>query len=376
MRDSRGASVDAELALLFSGRDGTPGVAGDVNPYFNAREPFADFRKRHPESPLRYLTARLTAYQEPVDPETGIPRDVRRLIDAAQGRESGRIYLIDEDPRQPAGRAAGNQLLLAPAAASLKALGLSVFHDRADRFRFGVHEIGGYASWGSNDRNHAGPPAYGEIGGRRYPGSFAARSVVADIVSFNARSFVHPPQYGQSLTADLVRMGAAGAAGHVAEPLLAAVARPHILLRRYAQGVPAAEAYFRSIPYLGWVNVYVGDPLMRLDRAAPDDTDDLDGDGVPNRSDNCSEIPNAEQRDTNGDGYGNACDADFDGDGRVTTSWGVRPYGDIESIQITISRGGYEADHDLDGDGDVDGVDVGQASIDALPGPGPRGRAP
>jgi hypothetical protein len=169
-------------------------------------------------------------------------------------------------------------------------------------------------------------------------------------------------------------MGAAGAAGHVAEPVLAAVARPHILLRRYAQGVRAVEAYFRSIPYLGWVNVYVGDPLMRLEQTAPDDPDDLDGDGVPNASDNCTELPNADQRDTNGDGYGNACDADVDGDGRVTTSWGVAPYGDVELIQITVNRGRYEPDHDLDGDGAVDGDDVSAASTVLFLAPGPSGR--
>jgi hypothetical protein len=248
-----------------------------------------------------------------------------------------------------------------------------VFHDRNPAFRFDVHELGGYASWGSNDRHDSGVPFYGEIGGRRFPGTFAARAVTADIVSFNARSFVHPPRYGQSLVADLIGMGAAGAAGHVAEPMLAAVARPHILLRRYAQGIPAAEAYFRSIPYLGWMNVYIGDPLMKLDRKASADPADLDGDGIPDERDNCTEIPNPDQRDTNGDGYGNPCDADVDGDGRVTTTWGAPPYGDVESIQITIARGVYSPDHDLDGDGKVDGDDVAWASAVLFLKPGPSG---
>jgi len=376
LRDVRDASVDAELALLFSRRDGAAGVAAAVNPYFNSRESFAAFRKRHPTSPLRYLTARLTAYQDPGGSEDAVPRDVRQLIEAAQGRESGRIYLIDEDPTQPGSRTPGNRLLLAPAAAALRALGLTVFHDRAPGFRFDVPEIGGYASWGSNDQHDAGRPFYGEIGGRRYPGNFAPRAISVDIVSSNARSFVHPPAYGQSLVADLVRMGAGGVAGHVAEPMLAAIARPHILLRRYAQGVPAVEAYFRSIPYLGWMNLYVGDPLMRLDRKARADPADLDGDGIPDASDNCTEIPNPDQRDTNGDGYGNLCDADVNGDGRVTTSWGGPPYGDVELIQITIDRGGYEADHDLDGDGAVDITDVAWASSVVFLPPGPRGRAP
>jgi hypothetical protein len=38
---------------------------------------------------------------------------------------------------------------------------------------------------------------------------------------------------------------------------------------------------------------------------------DTDGDGIPDSQDNCIDIPNPDQRDTNGDGYGNLCDADI-----------------------------------------------------------------
>ena len=44
---------------------------------------------------------------------------------------------------------------------------------------------------------------------------------------------------------------------------------------------------------------------------------DADGDGVPNELDNCIDIPNAGVLacDSDMDGYGNACDADFNNDG-------------------------------------------------------------
>ncbi len=46
---------------------------------------------------------------------------------------------------------------------------------------------------------------------------------------------------------------------------------------------------------------------------------DIDGDTIANALDNCPSIPNREQLDTNSDGHGNVCDADDDGDGILDT---------------------------------------------------------
>ena len=43
--------------------------------------------------------------------------------------------------------------------------------------------------------------------------------------------------------------------------------------------------------------------------------DDIDGDGVPNKQDNCPYIRNEDQNDMDNDGKGDACDDDIDGDG-------------------------------------------------------------
>jgi Ca2+-binding RTX toxin-like protein len=43
--------------------------------------------------------------------------------------------------------------------------------------------------------------------------------------------------------------------------------------------------------------------------------DDTDDDGIPDLSDNCPSVSNAEQADADVDGQGDACDADIDGDG-------------------------------------------------------------
>jgi hypothetical protein len=250
-----------------------------------------------------------------------------------------------------------------------------VLHDTTGDFRADVLNIAGYASWGSNATGDAGPPFYGRIGGRLYPGTFANRAIASDLVSFSARTFTAPPSYGQSLAADLVRLGAAGVVGNVFEPTLAGVSRPQILLRRYAQGVRAVEAYFRSVPYLGWMNVYVGDPLMVSAHPVPREPADRDGDGVPNAEDNCADQPNADQLDSNGDGFGNLCDADVDNDGVVTTSWGAAPPGDIERIRASAGAGRFVPDHDLNGDGRVDARDVSIAILSAFLPPGPSGLA-
>jgi uncharacterized protein (TIGR03790 family) len=374
LREGRAASVAAELSLLFSDRIGSPGITRSPNPYFGAMTPFREWRERG--KPLRYLAAHLDGYPEPTGGTAGVPRDVQGLIERAQERGEPGVFVIDSDPNVGVGRDAGNALLLAPAAAALRALGLPVVEETTAAPVAGVEAIRGLASWGSNASTaleKPGPPFFGKIGEKLYPGIFAPRALTVALVSTDARSFAAPPRYGQSLVADLIRLGAAGAAGHALEPALAGVARPYLLLREHALGTKAVEAFYRSIPFLGWTNVYVGDPLMVPQQPVAQRPADQDGDGVPDARDNCRDIPNADQRDTDSDGFGNLCDADVDGDGWVTTSWGriARP-GDIETIALTAERFGYDPHQDIDGDGKVNKRDVSLAQVylGQRPGPG------
>jgi uncharacterized protein (TIGR03790 family) len=377
LRDSTVASVEAELALLFSDHVGQAGVARMANPYLGSSTPFREWKGRG--KPLRYLVARLDGYREPYDPKTGVPQDVLGEIARAQEPGGNGPFVVDEDPGLPTGLDAGNQLLLAPTAAALKALGLPVVHDTSPALVADLEGIAGLATWGSNASTALrapGKPFFGSIGGRLYPGRFGARAPTIALVSFDMRSFNAPATYGQSLAADLLRLGAASASGHVSEPALAGVARPYLLLREYALGTKAVEAHFRSVPFLGWTNLYVGDPLLTFAKPVARSADQ-DGDGVPDDRDVCRDIPNPDQRDTNGDGFGNLCDADVDNDGRVTTSWGrADPPGDVEKIAIAAQQFQDVPDCDLDGDGKVTKRDVSLAQVTVFLRPGPGAKRP
>ncbi len=94
---------------------------------------------------------------------------------------------------------------------------------------------------------------------------------------------------------------------------------------------------------------------------------DSDGDGVADAADNCTLVPNADQRDTNGDGFGNICDADLNNDNVVN----FIDLGQLRSVFFTA-----DADADLNGDGSVNFVDLGIMRASFFGPPGPSGVAP
>jgi len=89
--------------------------------------------------------------------------------------------------------------------------------------------------------------------------------------------------------------------------------------------------------------------LFAITALASEDID-TDEDGVPDSLDNCPATPNPLQRDTDGDGYGNMCDADLNGDD--TTDF----------MDLGIMKSSFLSDDphaDLNGDGNVDFLDLG-----------------
>ena len=101
------------------------------------------------------------------------------------------------------------------------------------------------------------------------------------------------------------------------------------------------------------------------------DSCDDDGDGVVNRNDNCLQVANPSQCDTDHDGYGNLCDADFDNNGRIDAL-------DF-SILVRDRRAGRDGGHgtDMNCDGvvnDADFPDLHPPFKRPTPVPGSSGR--
>src|SRR4029453_7748795 len=137
VRDCARASVDAELAVLFSTLPGAGGVGpnGEAkNPYYDSNDLFQSWRTAHPTAPLKYLVARLAGFQPPVDAPTGIPTDIKNLIDRANATATTGTVLVDQDPSLSVGLRAGNAIWLNPVAALVGGLGVTVNNETTSTY--------------------------------------------------------------------------------------------------------------------------------------------------------------------------------------------------------------------------------------------------
>ena len=99
------------------------------------------------------------------------------------------------------------------------------------------------------------------------------------------------------------------------------------------------------------------------------DVADSDGDGVEDALDNCTLLANPDQRDTNGDGFGNVCDADLNNDNIVNVQ-------DLGLLRTVFFDTGDSLDADFNGDGVVNVADLGIMRAAFFGAPGPSGTTP
>jgi len=110
--------------------------------------------------------------------------------------------------------------------------------------------------------------------------------------------------------------------------------------------------------------------LCAIALAAPAIAQDTDGDGVLDSDDNCIDEPNASQTDTNYDGFGNACDADYWNDGLVDE---VDFEIFVKAFGSSTGNPNFNPDVDSNDDGVIGVSDFGLLGSQTNGPPGPSG---
>ena len=254
------ASVDSELTLLYRKLTGRPiAPQGPVpNPYFLGERPIEEAKPFTHEAFDIFLVSRLDGFSI---------ADVLGLIDRGIAPVRTGRFALDEKFSLKV--ESGNKWL-ERTAERLRALNMGdrVVLDATTKVIADESNLLGYYSWGSND------PAMKR---RDLNLGFVPGALAATFVSSDGRTFKEPPapwtlgNFGdpktffagspQSLIGDLIRSGATGVAGHVAEPYLDATIRPDVLFPAYVSGFNLIESFYLAMPNLSWQTVVIGDPL-------------------------------------------------------------------------------------------------------------------
>ncbi len=108
--------------------------------------------------------------------------------------------------------------------------------------------------------------------------------------------------------------------------------------------------------------------ILRKIAAYQAEVSDSDLDGIWADDDNCIEVVNTDQHDTDGDGFGNRCDGDFNNDGKTNAF-------DVAILKADFGKNG-NLQTDLNGDGKINAFDVSLLKAMFGKPPGPSGLVP
>ncbi len=258
------ASVDSEFCLLYQNHS-LPGRL--QNPFYGVFVPdlpFDSFTFMRNGVTLSYLVARLDAYT--LD-------EVKAMIDRAHlapGNTDGYV-LLDDHPTK------NYDMMHTPTADGrpsaftvLTNYGANMLaDDTADRltrtFISNDTISQNVVGWCGHGVHHGGWPSGAQYILNDVDFGYLPGAMFISYESFNGWSFNSPEsRNGQALVADFIRMGGSCAIGNVWEPWSDAVGDESIAFVRYLQGDNSIEALYRSLRYVSWVEVVVGDPLMTI----------------------------------------------------------------------------------------------------------------
>lgn len=238
---SNEASVDSELAAMFTLLESAPAVVG--NPYYRR------FLRALavPPSASPFFVCRLDGPSDAI---------VRRMIDDAVATEQsglwGWAYLDARNIRS--GAYAEGDDWITRAGELMRRRGIPVIADYAPevwRDGFPVTDAAVYYGW--YESTVTGPfrnPAF----------HFVPGAVAVHLHSFSAQTVRNP---NVAWAAPLLARGATATMGNVYEPYLTLTVNFDVLQDRLMNGFTLAEAAYAATRGLSWMNVVLGDPLYR-----------------------------------------------------------------------------------------------------------------
>ena len=260
MGNSDLSSVDAAVCLLYQSYNL---MSMYSNPYNADPGNSKDYRFKHDAYSngsvyLDYLVTRLDGRSL---------TDVKAMIDrsVAAGPSSNRAWLLDAN----AGGLVSGYDTMSTTYTTLKNMGENVVPDpwtsSTTPITTSTLPVIGYDSYGT----HAG------LNGNEIPQdyytnllsslSWAPGAVSVTYESYNGYSMASSTlNKGQGQIADFIAVGGSGGIANVYEPYSSAIARENIWAPAYARGYSWADSAYMSLPYMDWVSIVLGDPLMTI----------------------------------------------------------------------------------------------------------------
>jgi uncharacterized protein (TIGR03790 family) len=255
--DMNYAAVDAGISLSYQDFKTT---GRHTNPYYNTDPSFLKndhFKNNYFTTggfTLKYLVSRLDGYTV---------SDIENMIDRGiNADKTGVGYWVLDAPN------GGGVMRAATARDKLLSLNKNVIYDStASYITTSANSIMGYSSYGYNTGMGDGYVSNNPVNANHLDFTLLPGAVFSTYESYNAWGFISEDQAPETVQGQLgewIQIGGTGGIGNTYEPWSSAIANESIWMPSYAVGYPWVEAAYMSMPYMGFVQIVLGDPLMTI----------------------------------------------------------------------------------------------------------------